>query len=72
VSGAGARGRWRERFEATSEPGARLLFASARWGYGILEVSPGGWRYRFEDHRAEPLYCCSAAGTGACEPTSCR
>jgi len=71
VSGAGSRGRWRERFEATSA-GASLLFASVAWGYGVLEVSAEGWRYRFEDDRAEPLYCCAAVGAGPCEPTSCR
>lgn len=70
VSGAGARGRFRERFEPT--PGAELLFASRRWGYGVLEVSPDGWAYRFEDERAEPLYCCVAVGSGRCEPASCR
>jgi len=70
VSGAGARGRWAEHFERTSA-GASLLFASVRWGYGILEVSPDGWRYRFEDDRSGPLYCCAAVGVGPCEPTSC-
>lgn len=71
VSGAGALGRWRERFEATSA-GATLLFASVRWGYGVIEVSPDGWRYRFEDDRSEPLHCCVASGAGPCEPASCR
>ena len=71
VSGATSLGRWAERFEATSAS-ARLLFASVRWGYAVLEVSPDGWRYRFEDDRAEPLYCCVAAGAGPCEPSSCR
>jgi 3',5'-cyclic AMP phosphodiesterase CpdA len=71
VSGAGALGRWRELFESTS-PGAQLLFASVRWGYGVLEVSPDGWSYRFEDDRAAPLYCCAAVGAGRCEPVSCR
>ncbi len=71
VSGAGALGRWSERFEATSA-GALLLFASMRWGYAVLEVSADGWRYRFEDDRAEPLYCCVALGAGPCEPAACR
>lgn len=71
VSGAGALGRWRERFEATSG-GGRLLFGSVRWGYAVLEISPDGWRYRFEDDRAAPLYCCAAVGAGPCEPVKCR
>lgn len=71
VSGAGSLGRWSERFESTSA-GGQLLFASVRWGYGVLEVSPGGWRYRFEDDRSAPLYCCEAVGAGRCEPASCK
>ena len=70
VSGNGSRGRWRETFGSTSA-GATLLFASVRWGYGIVEAWPGGWRYRFEDERSQPLYCCTAAGAGPCEPTTC-
>jgi hypothetical protein len=70
VSGSTSRGRRRERFELTS-PGAALLFATVRWGYGVLEVSPDGWRYRFEDDRAGAIYCCAAAGSGPCEPTTC-
>ncbi|HET8538921.1 MAG TPA: metallophosphoesterase [Anaeromyxobacter sp.] len=70
VSGSGSRGRWRETFDATSA-GAALVFASVRWGFGVLEVAPGAWRYRFEDERGEPLYCCAAAGAGPCEPTTC-
>jgi tartrate-resistant acid phosphatase type 5 len=70
VSGNGARGRPCERFESTSA-GGRLLFASVRWGYAVLEVSEGGWRYRFEDDRGAALHCCAAAGTGPCEPVSC-
>lgn len=71
VSGTGSRGRWRELFDATSA-GATLLFASVRWGIGVVEVSPDGWRYRFEDDSGAPLYCCTASGTGPCEPTDCR
>jgi hypothetical protein len=70
VSGNGSEGRPRERFETTSG-GAALLFASVRWGYGVVEVWPGGWRYRFEDERSQPLYCCTAAGDGPCQPTAC-
>jgi hypothetical protein len=70
VSGSTSRGRWRETFPAASA-GATLLFASMRWGYGVLEVAPGGWRYRFEDERSEPVYCCAATGAGACAPTTC-
>jgi hypothetical protein len=70
VSGNGARGRPRERFGATSA-GATLLFASGAWGFGVIEAWPGGWRYRFEDVRGAPLYCCAAPGEGRCEPTTC-
>jgi hypothetical protein len=72
VSGAASRGRWRDRLERTSVEGAQLLFGTVRWGYGVLEVGADGWRYRFEDHEARPLYCCTAVGAGACEPSSCR
>ncbi len=71
VSGAGARGRWREKLEPTSVPGAQLLFGSLRWGYGVLEVSSAGWRYRFEDVDGQALHCCAAVGAGRCEPASC-
>ncbi len=71
VSGAGSQGRWRETFDGAPSAGAALLFASVRWGYGVLEVSGAGWRYRFEDERSEPVYCCAAAGAGPCEPTTC-
>ncbi len=70
VSGNGSEGRPQERFEAASA-GATVLFASVRWGYGVLEVWPGGWRYRFEDEGSRPLYCCTATGAGPCEPTAC-
>jgi hypothetical protein len=71
VSGASARGRWRYRLEEASAPGSGLLFGSARWGFGSLEVSRDGWRYRFHDHAGAALYCCTAAGRGPCEPTAC-
>jgi len=70
VSGAGSRGRWRERF-ASTVPDADLLFASVRWGYGVLEVSAEGWRYRFEDSDGAAVYCCAAAGAGPCVPAAC-
>ncbi|WP_242396222.1 metallophosphoesterase [Anaeromyxobacter oryzisoli] len=70
VSGNGARARPGERFEVAS-PGASLLFASGRWGYGVLEVGSDGWRYRFEGGDGAPLYCCAATRTGPCEPVSC-
>lgn len=72
VSGNGARGRPSQRFSTVSEPGAALLFASVRWGYGVLEVGADGWRYRFEGDDGARLYCCAAAGAGRCEPVSCR
>lgn len=71
VSGNGARGRPSQRFEAVSPRGAALLFGSVRWGYGVLEVGAGGWRYRFEDVDGAPLHCCTALGNGPCEPVSC-
>lgn len=72
VSGNGSRGRGGERFEEVAPPGARLLFASTAWGFGRLEVAPGGWTYRFENDRGEALHCCAAAGGGPCEPVVCR
>jgi hypothetical protein len=72
VSGAGSRGRWWGGLGRSSVPGTELLFGTERWGYGVLEVSADGWSYRFEDHRAEPLHCCVATGTGPCEPAACR
>lgn len=71
VSGNGARGRPSQRFLEASA-GAALLFASVRWGYGILEVGADGWRYRFESDEGTALYCCAATGAGPCEPVSCR
>ncbi len=71
VSGNGARGRPGQRFEAVSPAGAALLFGSVRWGYGVLEVGQGGWRYRFEADDGAPLYCCTALGAGRCEPVAC-
>jgi hypothetical protein len=70
VSGNGSEGRPLERFE-TASAGATLLFASVRWGYGVVEVWPGGWRYRFEDEGSRALYCCAASGDGPCQPTVC-
>ncbi len=71
VSGAGSQGRWRETFDAAPSAGATLLFASVRWGFGVLEASGAGWSYQFRNERDEPVYCCSAAGVGPCEPTTC-
>lgn len=70
VSGNGALARWHEDFDWSSADAA-LLFASMRWGYGVVEVAPGGWRYRFEDDASRALYCCVATGGGPCEPVSC-
>jgi hypothetical protein len=71
VSGNGARGRAYERFEATSVPGTEVIFASVRWGWGVLEVARDGWRYAFEDDGGRQLYCCAAVGAGRCEPSAC-
>lgn len=72
VSGNGSRGRPGEPLDVASAPGATLLFGSARWGHGVLEVAADGWAYRFEDHRGEAVYCCAALGSGRCLPTTCR
>jgi tartrate-resistant acid phosphatase type 5 len=70
VSGNGSRGRPSERFEHPTD-GAERVFASVRWGFGVLEVAPGGWRYRFVGVDGVPAYCCAAQGAGRCEPVSC-
>lgn len=70
VSGNGARGRANENFDRASG-GASVLFASVRWGFGVLEVMDGGWSYRFEGVDGAPVYCCAAAGDGPCEPVRC-
>jgi hypothetical protein len=72
VSGNGARGRPSERFRDASAPGAEVLFGSGAWGFGVLEVSRSGWRYRFENVHGVALYCCAAAGAGRCEPSRCE
>ncbi|HSD21658.1 MAG TPA: metallophosphoesterase [Anaeromyxobacter sp.] len=71
VSGNGSRGRPSERFDATSVAGTEVVFATMRWGYGVLEVARDGWRYRFEDDGGAPLYCCAATGAGGCAPSVC-
>jgi 3',5'-cyclic AMP phosphodiesterase CpdA len=72
VSGNASRGRPKERFQKLSAPGAQLLFASTRWGFGVLEVGEGGrWSYRFVDDAGRPIQCCSAPAWGRCEPVSC-
>ncbi len=72
VSGNTSRGRPEERFGSVSAPGARLLFASTRWGFGLLEVGAGGnWAYRFVDDLGKPIHCCAAAARGRCEPVTC-
>jgi hypothetical protein len=71
VSGNAARGRPRERFAHVSPDDARLLFATVRWGYGVLEVAADGWRYAFHADDGAPLHCCAARGPGRCEPIAC-
>jgi tartrate-resistant acid phosphatase type 5 len=71
VSGNGARARPDERFAEAAPPGAQLLFASTSWGYGVLEVSPQAWSYRFENDRGQPIDCCAATRGGRCEPVAC-
>ncbi|ABS26722.1 metallophosphoesterase [Anaeromyxobacter sp. Fw109-5] len=72
VSGNGARGRPGERFDGTSVPGTEVIFATVRWGYGVLEVARDGWRYRFEDDEGKAVYCCAAVAGGRCEPVRCH
>jgi 3',5'-cyclic AMP phosphodiesterase CpdA len=72
ISGNTSRGRPRERFGTVSAPGARLLFASTRWGYGVLEVGTDGrWSYRFVDTAGKSIQCCTAPARGRCEPVAC-
>jgi len=72
VSGNTARGRPEERFKEVSAPGARLLFASTRWGFGVLEVGENGtWSYRFIDDAGRSIHCCTASARGRCEPSAC-
>ena len=72
ISGNSARGRPGERFQTVSAPGARLLFASTRWGFGVLEVGDGGsWSYRFVDDAGRSIQCCTASARGRCEPAAC-
>jgi tartrate-resistant acid phosphatase type 5 len=72
ISGNGSGTRGAEKFSATSRQGTQLLFASLRWGFGVIEVGVNGWRYRFEGDDGSALYCCAAAATGPCEPVACR
>jgi 3',5'-cyclic AMP phosphodiesterase CpdA len=72
ISGNPAAGRPGERFEPVSAPGARLLFASTRWGFGVLEVGESGnWSYRFIDDAGRSIQCCTASARGRCEPAVC-
>jgi hypothetical protein len=71
ISGSTARPRPGEPFDPVSAPGTALLWASTAPGFGILEVHPAGWSYRFLDGAGRPLHCCQASAGGACRPTSC-
>ena len=72
ISGNGSRGRPDERFHTVSAPGARLLFASTRPGFAVLEVGDGGnWSYRFVDDAGKSLQCCTATARGPCKPSTC-
>jgi len=72
ISGSGSRPRPDERFTAVSAPGARLLFASTRPGFAILEVGEGGtWSYRFVDESGRNIQCCTATARGPCRPVIC-
>jgi hypothetical protein len=70
VSGNGSSARINERFERVADAG-ELLFATVRPGYAVLSAHASGWDYRFEDAGGAPLYCCTAAGSGRCQPTRC-
>ncbi len=72
ISGNGSRERTKERFKAVSAPGARLLFASTRRGFAVLEIGEGGnWSYRFVDVSGKAVQCCTAAARGPCRPVTC-
>ncbi len=71
VSGNTSRGRGGETFGQVAPPTARLLFASAAWGFGRLEIRAAGWSYRFENDRGEPIHCCVAGASGPCRPVAC-
>jgi hypothetical protein len=71
VSGNSARQRPDERFARAAPPGAELVFASVRWGFGVLEVGSDGWDYRFVAADGRPLHCCASRGGGRCEPAAC-
>ena len=72
ISGNGSRARPEERFKSVSAPGARLLFASTRPGFAVLEVGDGGsWSYRFLDVSGKSIQCCTAAARGPCRPVTC-
>lgn len=51
--------------------GGRSLYWSQRWGFGVLEVHAGGWELKLVGQDRRSLYCCRAAGRGACEPFAC-
>lgn len=72
VSGSTAMGGFMPlRFVTPARAAAR--FATTAWGYAVLEVDTlGGWRVQFQDCWGEPLYCCAAAGGGACRPVHCE
>lgn len=72
VSGNGSRPRPEERFKTLSAPGARLLFASTKPGFSVLEVGEGGnWSYRFVDVAGKNIQCCTATARGPCKPSTC-
>ncbi len=72
VSGSGSRPRPREKFDGVSAPGARLLFASTRTGFAVLDLhADGGWSYRFVDSSGKTIHCCTALARGHCEPVTC-
>ena len=72
IAASGSRDRPGERFTAVSVPGARLLFATTRPGFGLLEVAAdGGWAYRFLDQSGKNIQCCTAPARGACTPVTC-
>ena len=71
IAGSSSRGR-RQDFSASSPSGARLRFASAAAGFGVLEVWDGGWAFRLVDARGRSLHCCEALGRERCRPVACR
>jgi hypothetical protein len=71
VSGSTAMGGLR-RFRVKTPARAQVRFATAAWGFAVLEASVEGYGVRFEDFTGDALHCCSADRLGPCRPVECR